>query len=541
MSHLALLIPLAAQSPVEIRVQSATRQGPLRPVWAWFGYDEPNYTYMPHGAKLIGELSALGDTPVYIRAHNLLTTGDGTPALKWGSTNAYREDAAGNPVYDWTILDRIFDTYVKAHAKPMVELGFMPEALSTHPQPYRHTWPDGGIDTGWAYPPKDYAKWTELVRQLALHAVERYGREEVESWYWEVWNEPDIMYWHGTPDEYNRLYDASVAGVRLVLPKAMVGGPATTGPASAKAAAFLKQFLEHCAGTGTPLDFVSYHAKGQPRVVDGHVRMGLSKNLEDVARGIEVLQAFPQYRNLPIILSESDPEGCAACSARTHPPNAYRNGVLYASYTAAAYKNILDLAASRKANIAGMLSWSFEFENQPYFDGFRTLATNGVDKPVLNFFRMAGLMRGERVAVESAGAPTVDTLVRDGAHGSAPYVDALASRTDREISILVWNYHDDDVKGPDAPVRLRVAGVPSSAKRVLVRHFRIDEQHSNAYTEWKRMGSPQNPDRAQQAQLEASGQLQLLESPRWIARTAGDVELRFALPRQSVSLVQLVW
>src|SRR5438105_4452077 len=116
-----------AQDPIAIRVDAAVKQGPLKPIWSYFGYDEPNYTYTRHGVKLIGELSDLSGVPVQIRAHHLLCTGDGTAGLKWGSTNAYTEDAGGKPVYDWTIVDRIFDTYRRAKAKPFVEIGFMPE------------------------------------------------------------------------------------------------------------------------------------------------------------------------------------------------------------------------------------------------------------------------------------------------------------------------------------------------------------------------------------------------------------------------------
>ena len=233
--------------PVEIRVDAASTLGPYKPIYAYFGYDEPNYTYMTNGRKLIGELQALSPVPVEIRAHHLLVTGDGTPALKWGSTNAYTEDANGKPVYDWTIVDRIFDTYIQVKARPFVEIGFMPEALSTNPQPYVVNWParDGG--KGWSYPPKDYDKWAELVRQWVLHSVARYGKAEVEQWSWELWNEPDISYWRGTPEEYNKLYDYTSDAVKRALPTARVGGPGTTGPGSAKAAAFLKQFLEHCA------------------------------------------------------------------------------------------------------------------------------------------------------------------------------------------------------------------------------------------------------------------------------------------------------
>lgn len=539
---------LLTQEPVIIRVDANVKLGPFKPIWAYFGYDEPNYTYMKNGRKLVAELARLSPVPVYLRAHNLLTTGDGTPALKWGSTNAYTEDDSGRPVYDWTIVDKIFDTYVQAGAKPFVEIGFMPEALSVKPEPYRHTWPKGGIDTGWAYPPKDYSKWAELVRRWVLHSIERYGKAEVLSWYWELWNEPDILYWHGTPEEYNKLYDITAEAIKRVLPQARIGGPATTGPGSPKAAAFLRQFLEHCARgkneatgkTGAVLDFISYHAKGRPKVVEGHVQMGLAKNLDDVAKGFKIVAEFPQFRHLPIILSESDPEGCAACSARVYPQNAYRNGMLYPCYTAVALSNIFKLADRHQTNIEGMLTWAFEFEDQPWFDGFRTLATNGVDKPVLNLFRMAGLMRGDRVRVESNGAVGLDAMLKNGVQGK-PDIDALATRSDREVSVMAWNYHDDDLAAPDTAVRLVVTGIPASARRVLVHHYRIDRDHSNAYTVWKQMGSPQNPTPEQYARLEATGRLEPLTSPEWMSSKEGKVELSCSLPRQAVSLIQVSW
>jgi xylan 1,4-beta-xylosidase len=507
-----------AQQPVEIRVDSSAKVGPFKPIYAYFGYDEPNYTYTANGTKLIGELAALSPVPVQIRAHHLLVTGDGTPALKWGSTNAYTEDAGGKPVYDWTILDRIFDTYEKVKAKPFVEIGFMPEALSTNPEPYIVNWPknDG---KGWSYPPKDYAKWAELIHQWVLHEVARYGKAEVETWSWELWNEPDISYWRGTPEEYDKLYDYTVDAIKGALPMARVGGPGTTGPASAKAAAFLKQFLQHCADAHKPLDFISYHAKGSPRVVDGHVRMNFTKQMTDVERGMQTINAFSQFRGLPIVLTESDPEGCAACSAHDHPENLYRNGTMYSSYTAASLGTIFKLADKNNSNIQGMLTWAFEFENQPYFDGFRTLASNGVDKPVLNVFRMAGMMRGDRVKIESG--------------------EALATRGEREIAVLVWNYDDDDLPGPPAPIHLALSGVPSG--KVLIEHYRIDEDHSNGYTAWQRMGSPARPTPEQQAKLEAQAQLELLTSPEWRAVTGGRLELGFTLPRHGVSLVKATW
>jgi xylan 1,4-beta-xylosidase len=541
-----------AQNAVTIRVKASETIGPFKPIYAYFGYDEPNYTYTKNGRKLVGELAAMSATPVYIRTHFMLATGDGTPGLKWGSTNAYTEDAAGRSVYDWTITDRIFDTYLQAGARPFVEIGFMPQALSSKPEPYHPTWIPGAenrdYSIGWSFPPKDYGRWGELVYQWVKHSVEKYGKGQVESWYWEVWNEPDISYWHGTAEEYDKLYDYAATAVKRALPSARVGGPATTGPASAKAAAFLRQFLEHCdhggnsatGGTGAPLDFITYHAKGRPTAVDGHVRMAIAKNAEDVDQGYSIVRAFPKFERLPIILSESDPEGCAACSARVYPQNAYRNGALYACYTAAMMKNIFELADRRQTNIEGMLTWAFEFEDQPYFDGFRTLATNGIDKPVLNLFRMAALMRGDRVKTESSGRTPLDTILAEGVRGN-PDVDALAVRSDRGISVLTWNYHDDDVPAEEANVRLEITGVPSTATRVLVRHYRIDESHSNAWTAWKDMGSPQHPTPEQHVRLEAAGQSQLADSPRWVDVRGGATKLEFSLPRQGVSLIELSW
>jgi xylan 1,4-beta-xylosidase len=538
---------------VTIRVDAAKGKGAMRPIWSFFGYDEPNYTYMKDGKKLLSELAALSPAPVYVRAHNLLTTGDGTAALKWGSTNAYTEDASGKPRYDWTIVDHIFDTYVERGMKPLAEIGFMPEALSVKPQPYRHEWAIdktyNTIFTGWAHPPRDYAKWAELIFQWVRHSVEKYGRAEVESWYWELWNEPDIGYWQGRPEEYFKLYDYTADAVKRALPAARIGGPHVTGPLGAGTQKFLRDFLEHClrgqnaatGKTGAPLDYVGFHAKGAPRVVEGHVRMGISNQLKAISNGFQIVASFPEYRNTPIIIGESDPEGCAACSSRAHPQNAYRNGTMYSSYTAAQIARTYELADLHGVNLLGSVTWAFEFEDQPYFDGFRDLATNGIDKPVLNVFRMLGQMGGERIAAESSSAAPIEAIRDAGAQGN-PDVNALASRQDRAVSVLVWNYHDDDLPAPPARVELVVEGLPVGAQeRLSLHHYRVDAEHSNSYEVWKKLGSPQKPQPEQYMQLERAGQLQLLGSPEWLRATNGRVTLKFDLPRQGVSLLKLTW
>lgn len=532
-----------------IKIGLTNKTGNVKPIWAFFGYDEPNYTYMKDGKKLLGELSALSPVPVYVRTHNLLTTGNGTAHLKWGSTNAYTEDANGNPVYNWTIADSIFDTFIKRGIKPVAEIGFMPKALSTNPDPYEHAWTPAAdykkIYTGWAYPPKDYNKWGELVYQWVKHCVERYGKDEVRSWWWEVWNEPDIGYWQGTREEYLKLYDYAADAVKRAFPEARIGGPTTTSPRGENARNFLTAFLEHCAnGTnyatgkkGSPLDYISFHAKGSPKFMNGFVRMNMSVQLTDLYKGFQTV-ASTKYKDLPIIIGENDPEGCAACSVDFNPQNAYRNGTMYSSYTAACYARIYDIARQTGVNIEGAVSWSFEFENQPWFAGFRDLSTNGVDKPVLNVFRLFGLMRGQRLQVDNDRALPLEQLMSSGVHDSSADVQAFASSDTRAAYILVWNYYDDDVSGPPAEININVNDVPS--KVVSLTRYSIDEVNSNAYTLWKKMGLPQNVSKEQYAELEKAGKLKQTDQQK-ITVKKGSLVTRINLQRQGVSLLKISW
>ena len=585
----------AAAFPVSIAVDVAKPIGDLRPIWRYFGADEPNYATMPNGQKLVGELGELAglaapgqaagssgqpDHHAYFRAHNLLTTGDGTPALKWGSTNAYTEDAAGRPVYDWTIVDKIVDTYLARGVRPYLQVGFMPKALSTHPDPYQHHWtPTAKYDeiyTGWAYPPKDYAKWAELAYQWTKHCVDKYGKAEVETWWWQVWNEPNIGYWRGTRAEFFKLYDHSADAVKRALPTARVGGPETAGGTGGS---FMREFFEHCLrGTnaatgkvGAPLDFLSFHAKGQPKFVDGHVRMGVANQLRDIDSAFALIAKYPELKDKPIVIGESDPDGCAACQG---PQLGYRNGTMYASYTAASFARKYLLADRRGVNLEGALTWAFTFEGVPYFAGFRQLATNGVDLPVLNVFRMFGKMTGKRVAAKSSADDGVEAVMKDGVRGPTPDVSALAAvdAGAKRLSVLVWHYHDDDVPGPDAAVELAVTGLPAGpaadpfAKfggpaaagkagdagnaaagnadkgvKATVRQYRVDRDHSNAYTAWLAMGSPQKPTPEQLARLEQAGLLATFGDPAPVRFEGGAGTVRLTLPRQAVSLLVIEW
>ena len=537
------------QTPVSIQVDALNAIGEMKPFWSYFGYDEPNYTTRDNGRKLLAELQQLSPVPVYIRAHNLLTSKGNSPGpdLKWGFTDAYKENANGKPVYNWKIIDSIIDTYIERGMKPLMEIGFMPKDLSTKPEPYEHTWSKGGnLWTGWTYPPKDYNKWRELVYQWAKHSIERYGKQEVTSWIWQLWNEPDIGYWSGTFEEFCKLYDYTADGLKKACPDCPIGGPHTTNPGGENAFTFLTKFIEHClrgqnyatGKKGTPLQYIGFHAKGAPELVNGHIRMNMSTQLKSIQRAFEAVNKYPELKNIPIIIGENDPEGCAACSENREPRYGYRNGTMYPVYTASSYARIYELMDQYKVNLKGAVTWAFEFEDQEWFAGFRDLATNGVGKPVLNIFRMFGMMNGRRVSVNTDGGFNALDIIANGVREKID-INAIASKDQNSVSVMVWNYHDDNIAGPASPVALTVNGIGKS--KVLVHHYRVDDQFSNSFEKWKIMGKPQNVSSEQYKELERAGQLQLFTSPEWKEAKDGKTVLKFDLPRQGVSFIQLSW
>ncbi len=545
----ALATTLArAQSPIEIQVNAQEAGARFRPVWAWVGHDEPNFTYTPQGRQLLAKLARLAPGNFHDRTHNLLTSGNGQPALKWGSTNVLTLDSAGKPVYNWTILDLIFDTYRDTGITPYVELGFMPKALSIHPEPYRHHWPHGPLFTGWSYPPQNYEMWSELIYHLVEHMAKRYGRATVAKWEWEVWNEPDIPYWHGSFDQYCKLYDYTAAGVKRALPDARVGGPATTSPANPRAARYLRDFLTHCekgknyanGKTGAPLDFISFHAKGHTTFDDGSVEMDIGRQLRDIESGFAVIESFPKFRRLPVVISESDPETCAACAADLHPEMGYRYTSQYASYEAELLSRTLALARRHRINLQGAVSWAFTFPGQPIFAGYRAFTTDGIDLPLFNGFRLFGKLRGRRVAVESSGALKLNQVLTSSIR-SAPDVNAMATREKNQVDVLVWNYSDKAASTAALPVELKVNGLPKNIRNVRLVHFQVDDQHGDAYPVWRAMGSPANPTPPQMQKLKAAAQMQTLGPAKQIPVSGGALIVTLTEPPEGLSLLEFSW
>jgi xylan 1,4-beta-xylosidase len=337
------------------------------------------------------------------------------------------------------------------------------------------------------------------------------------------------------------LHDYAIAGVRRALPSAKVGGPDVAGDGGK----FTRDFFEHClhkkneatGEIGTPLDFVSFYAKGKPEFVGGHVQMGIADELRTIDAGFKIVASFPELKDVPVVIGECDPDTCAACQG---PQLGYRNGLLYASYTAASFARILELSRRQGINLDGILTWAFEFEDRPYFAGFRVLATNGVDLPVLNVFRMFAKMSGTEVAAASDGAVPLDTMLAHGVREHAD-VSAVASLDRDGMYILVWHYHDEDVPGPTADVSLTLDHLPIKDGEVTLEQFQIDAEHGNAIAAWNKLGEPQSPTPAQLADLERAGRLAQLETPQKLSVVNSSVDYQLALPRQAISLVHLAW
>src|SRR5262249_24875233 len=311
--------------------------------------------------------------------------------------------------------------------------GFMPRDLSARPSGYagpgpgQQVGPEPYENGAWRYPPKSYARWTELCQAFDGRLVERYGAARGERWRFEVWNEPDIpYYWRGSVDEYCQLYEASRAGVRMALPHGQVGGPATTEAGTD----FLRQVLARVS----PPDFVSFHTKGayysprrhyNPFVPGPRESPSLEKMAEDVRRNVAVIRE--RYPDVPILVDECDPAVGTPFGVFDTPNFIVVNTTYYPTMVCALAKELLE-----HPTVERFTSWAFYMEGKRWFEGNRALVTNeNVGLPVLDGFRMLERLGDDRV---DAYADRVGVLAGDRAaiiyhHADAWWVDGVAAVT----------------------------------------------------------------------------------------------------------------
>jgi xylan 1,4-beta-xylosidase len=533
--------------------------GPLTRLWTGIGYDEINWTYTPVGRHLLGLIGSLGDRPYLVRSHYLFCSGIGFGLPHWGSGNVYHEDGSGAPFTDFSIADQVYDAVVESGHRPLVELGFTPRALvpdaaaGSFPferSPTQQSAYEAGL---WSFPPRDYARWGGLVEALVDHCVRRYGAGRVREWLWELWNEPDIFYWRGTPAEYHRLYDVTAAAVRAALPGARVGGPATTGDLAGDGPAWLDGFLAHCAALDAPLDFVSFHTKGVhfrpwrtygPLGGDPPVRDSPSslKMLREVRRGLAAVTAVPAFAGLPCLVDECDASVPAHLGVYDNANFGYRNTEYYAAFQCKLMKKLLDLRAAAGANLELATTWSFYIEGERCFEGTRSLLTQGrIEKPVLNAYRLLARLGERRLALRSDGAWSLDRLDAPDSH-MPEEVDGMAAMdaADR-VTVLLWRHADDQYRTDAGETRaeVRLVGLPGGWRQVSVRHWRIDATHSNSHHAWREMGGPAYPTDAQAERMRRQQGLARLEPDRVAGVRDRALTLTVHLPLPSCSLLEI--
>ena len=542
-----------------VRVDAGAALGPVRRIWTSFGYDEINWTSMPTGKRHLKTIRAFAEQPYFVRSHYIFNSGIGWSLPHWGAGNVYHEDAAGQPFYDFSIADQVYDAVVHAGHRPLVELAFTPRALVPdgaektfpfEPSPTQWSPYEAGL---WAMPPKDYAKWGGLVRALVEHCVVRYGAAHVRGWLWELWNEPDIAYWRGTPEQFYALYDITAAAVKAALPDAAVGGPTTTGDLGPgrRGHELLRGFLAHCARSGAPLDFVSFHTKGgrfTPWRVYGPLggpaptpeSPSSLKMLREVRAALDAVAAHPKFRDLPCIVDECDASVPAHWGVYDNANFAYRNTEYFPVFQCKLMKKLLDLDARGGARVHQATTWSFYFEGERFFEGTRSLFTaQEIQKPVLNAYRMLSRLGTTRLAVESSGAWPLDRL-DDGAAGMPEEIDAIATTGGDGVSVLVWRHADDQYAADSraTAVTLKLEHLPFRGEARLS-HWRIDAAHSNSHTVWRALGGPQDPSERELAAIRERQELERLEPDRSLTVRDGAASVQIALPLPSVSLLEI--
>ena len=396
----------------------------------------------------------------YIRMHGLLTDDMGV----------YREDRKGNPEYNFQYIDVLYDYILSIGMKPFVELGFMPEALASGKRTI--FWWKGNVT-----PPKDYNKWGELIRNLTLHFTERYGADEVKTWYFEVWNEPNLTpaFWTGTQADYFKLYRYSVNAIKSVNKEYRVGGPATAG------AAWEVDMINFCKKNNLPLDFISTHAYG--------VNQGY---LDEYGNTGTVLAPNPMALSIDVLNSRKEIAGSSMPNLELHytewsssytPSDPIHDSYHEAAYILQKLKQVGDAANS-------MSYWVFTdiFEEPgprftPFHGGFGLLNYQAINKPAFYSYQFLNRL-GD---TELINKDSCSWVCKD---------------KDGNVQILFWNFtytlpdstNNQNYYTRDLPanskgkVKINISGIPAGMYNLEV--YQVGYRVNDAYTTYYDMGRP---------------------------------------------------
>jgi xylan 1,4-beta-xylosidase len=422
----------------------------------------------------------------YIRFHDILDDDIGV----------YDEDKDGRAILNFSYVDQIYDGLLAAGVKPFVELSFMPKKLSGKVMPHPF-WYKPNVA-----PPRDYDRWGELVEAFTRHLVDRYGLDEVATWYFEVWNEPNLDFWGGQPPQetYFQLYDHAAVAIKRVIPKLRVGGPATAQ------AAWVAAFLKHCAENKIPVDFASSHAYGNDPVKEVFGTSEVIPRNRFVCRAVRKVHdeiAASSYPKLPLIWSEFN----ASYMNETNVTDSTYMGP-YMAETIEQCDGQVDI----------MSYWSFSdvFDEQgvvktPFYGGYGLIAEGNLPKPAFAAFTALHKLGTQRIDLDSDSA-----LVTRTANG--------------KLVIAIWNYAPPEGGGSSKEITLALQN--AKARKATI--WRVDGTHGDLRPAYAKMGSPRDPT---QQQLKALREAAALGAPE--QRKIEHDRLSVELPVQGLAVVEL--
>jgi xylan 1,4-beta-xylosidase len=456
-SALLLAWPLSstghAQAPESVSIDAQTSTTPFPHFWEqMFGSGRAILSLRENYREDLRAVKQVADFR-YVRFH----------AILHDEVGVYNEDEHGNPVYNFSYVDEIYDGLLKNRVRPVVEISFMPKKLAFNPDDLHAFWYKQNVSQ-----PKSLERWDDLMTHFAQHLVDRYGIDEVATWYFEVWNEPNIDFWGGVPRQktYFELYDHTARDLKQVSPRLRVGGPATA------AAAWIPDFLAHTAANHVPVDFISTHGYADDTVED------LFGTHEDIPMDDRVCRAVAKVR------------GQIDASATPHLPLLWTEwnviGMDNARDTTYVGPALADTVRECDGNVTALSFWTFDdvFEEggpiaKPFTGQFGLIAKGGINKPSYYAYGLLHQLGDQRIA--NASKNLIVTRTSNGG-----------------LAIAAWNLVDPEQHGSSQTIDLTLRGVPANAKVTIQR---VDDDHGNVLPKYAAMGSPVDPTPEQVVQL----------------------------------------
>lgn len=532
----------STERAIRITVEADKPAAPLKPFFSAVGYVNVDFTLSASTRRMYDYLSSFHDHFRYMRMHNTLTAhGQGDRFLLEGgkdfgnpgdmkpetSDRVVSRDRKGGLRFDWSVLDRAYDLVVAAGMRLIVETDFLPSCLRRS-------------ETLW-YVPEDFTLWAQTIRSFVAHLQERYGAEEIEKWYFEIWNEPDIFpEWREDPQSFFALYDYMEQAVHGVNPRLRVGGPAVTQ--NEAGIRLFKAFLRHCSSgvnyaggrIGTRLDFLSVHCKGGTLEDTNPSTEKIFASLAEFRRALE---AYPRFETTELLNDESGIVWGGNRGTADHSWLNFRN----THYAAGFVCKLADQYCRRVQDGWGINLAVVDIDNcqlqweKNLFSGHRSQLTPLFAYPSTDLIRKA--VFNAYVLLSRLGDERLDSTC--SAPGFGGKYGCLATRRKACLSVMVWNFEDgiDDGVNPRRFV-LRIRRHGRSGRYRLI-HFRIDAEHSSAYHAWSQLGRPSRPDGGQIASIREEESLELA-APVTDILMNDPLSIPLELPGHAVSLLVLV-